>query len=297
MSLYESGDSNGKISLKDLFNDENVKINGVSSELSLKDIIFLACRGGWPEVLHIEDKDNQLKVASSYFYNVCRDDTYKIDGVKRDSNLFEAILKSYSCNISTLVANTKIIADIEENYGKISEPTFYSYITILKKLFIIENIPAWKANLRSKQKIRKTENKEFIDPSIAVAGLGANPKKLLHDFETFGFIFETLCYRDLNVYSQSMGGKLYYYNDTTLEVDCVLEIDDGRYGLIEFKLGDTRIEEGAQNLLKMDKLIKQKIASGDTHIPEPSFLAIITGDNIARVRKDGVMVIPIGSLR
>jgi len=297
MSLYESGDSNGKISLKDLFNDENVKINGVSSELSLKDIIFLACRGGWPEVLHIEDKDNQLKVASSYFYNVCRDDTYKIDGVKRDSNLFEAILKSYSCNISTLVANTKIIADIEENYGKISEPTFYSYITILKKLFIIENIPAWKANLRSKQKIRKTEKKEFIDPSIAVAGLGANPKKLLHDFETFGFIFETLCYRDLNVYSQSMGGKLYYYNDTTLEVDCVLEIDDGRYGLIEFKLGDTRIEEGAQNLLKMDKLIKQKIASGDTHIPEPSFLAIITGDNIARVRKDGVMVIPIGSLR
>jgi len=297
MSLYESGDSNGKISLKDLFNDENVKINGVSSELSLYDIIFLACRGGWPEVLHIEDKDNQLKVASSYFYNVCRDDTYKIDGVKRDSNLFEAILKSYSRNISTLVANTKIIADIEENYGKISEPTFYSYITILKKLFIIENIPAWKANLRSKQKIRKTEKKEFIDPSIAVAGLGANPEKLLHDFETFGFIFETLCFRDLKVYSQSMGGKLYYYNDTTLEVDCVLEIDDGRYGLIEFKLGDTRIEEGAQNLLKMDKLIKQKIASGDTHIPEPSFLAIITGDNIARVRKDGVMVIPIGSLR
>lgn len=253
--------------------------------------------GGWPEVLHIEDKDNQLKVASSYFYNVCRDDTYKIDGVKRDSNLFEAILKSYSRNISTLVANTKIIADIEENYGKISEPTFYSYITILKKLFIIENIPAWKANLRSKQKIRKTEKKEFIDPSIAVAGLGTNPEKLLHDFETFGFIFETLCYRDLKVYSQSMGGKLYYYNDTTLEVDCVLEIDDGRYGLIEFKLGDTCIEEGAQNLLKMDKLIKQKIASGDTHIPEPSFLAIITGDNIARVRKDGVMVIPIGSLR
>lgn len=196
-----------------------------------------------------------------------------------------------------MVANTKIIADIEENYGKISEPTFYSYITILKKLFIIENIPAWKANLRSKQKIRKTEKKEFIDPSIAVAGLGVNPKKLLHDFETFGFIFETLCYRDLKVYSQSMGGKLYYYNDTTLEVDCVLEIDDGRYGLIEFKLGDTRIEEGAQNLLKMDKLIKQKISSGDTHIPEPSFLAIITGDNIAWVRKDGVMVIPIGSLR
>ena len=296
MSLYESGDSNGKISVSDLFNDENIKINGITSELSLKDIIFLACRGGWPEVLHIDDKNHQLKVAESYFYNICQDDTYNIDGVKRDSNLFEAILKSYSRNISTLVANTKIIADIEENYGKISEPTFYSYITVLKKLFVIENIPAWNANLRSKQKIRKTEKKEFIDPSIAVAGLGASPEKLLHDFKTFGFIFETLCIRDLKVYSESLGGKLYYYNDGTLEVDCILEIKDGRYGLIEFKLGYRRIEEGAENLVKMNNLIKQKIASGDTHIPEPSFLAIITGDDVARVREDGVMVIPIGTL-
>lgn len=297
MSLYESGDSNGKISLVDLFNDKDVKINGITSDLSLRDLTFLASRGGWPETLNIEDKQKQLIVASSYFDNICRDDTYNIDGVKRDSKLFEAILRSYSRNISTLVSNTKIIADIEENYGKISEPTFYSYITVLKNLFVIDNVSAWVPNIRSKQKIRKTEKKEFIDPSIAVAGLNVTPEMLIYDLETFGFIFETLCIRDLKVYSSPLGGKVLYYNDGTLEVDCVLQIADGRYGLIEFKLGDKRIDEGAQTLLKMDKLIKQKIAEGNTHIPEPSFLAVITGDPIAKVRKDGVMVIPIGALR
>lgn len=297
MSLYESGDSNGKISLIDLFNDKDVKINGITSDLSLKDLTFLASRGGWPETLNIKDKQKQLIVASSYFDNICRDDTYNIDGVKRDSKIFEAILRSYSRNISTLVNNTKIMADIEENYGKISEPTFYSYITVLKNLFVIDNIPAWTPNIRSKQKIRKTEKKEFIDPSIAVAGLNVSPEMLVYDLETFGFIFETLCIRDLKVYSAPLGGKVYYYNDSTLEVDCVLQIADGRYGLIEFKLGASGIEKGAQSLLKMNKLIKQKIASGDTYIPEPSFLAVITGDKIAKVRKDGVMVIPIGALR
>ena len=297
MSLYESGDSNGKISLVDLFNDKDVKINGITSDLSLHDLTFLASRGGWPETLNIEDKQKQLIIASSYFDNICRDDTYNIDGVKRDSKLFEAILRSYSRNISALVSNTKIMADIEENYGKISEPTFYSYITVLKNLFVIDNVSAWAPNIRSKQKIRKTEKKEFIDPSIAVAGLNVTPEMLIYDLETFGFIFEILCIRDLKVYSSPLGGKVLYYNDGTLEVDCVLQIADGRYGLIEFKLGDKRIDEGAQTLLKMDKLIKQKIAEGNTHIPEPSFLAVITGDPIAKVRKDGVMVIPIGALR
>ena len=297
MSLYESGDSNGKISFIDLFNDSDVKINGVTSDLSLSDLTFLASRGGWPETLNIKDKRKQLIVASSYFDNICRDDTYNIDGVKRDSKLFEAILRSYSRNISTLVANTKIMSDIEENYGKISEPTFYSYISVLKNLFVIDNVPAWAPNIRSKQKIRKSEKKEFIDPSIAVAGINATPEMLVYDLETFGFIFETLCIRDLKVYSAPLGGKVLYYNDGTLEVDCVLQIADGRYGLIEFKLGDKRIDDGAKSLLKMDKLIKQKIAEGDTHIPEPNFLAVITGDSIAKVRKDGVMVIPIGALR
>ena len=297
MSLYESGDSNGNISLIDLFNDKNVKINGITSDLSLRDLTFLASRGGWPETLNIKDKQKQLIVASSYFDNISRDDTYNIDGVKRDSKLFEAILRSYSRNISTLVNNKKIMADIEENYGKISEPTFYSYISVLKNLFVIDNVSAWTPNIRSKQKMRKKKKKEFIDPSIAVAGLNVTPKMLMYDLETFGFIFETLCIRDLKVYSAPLGGRVLYYNDGTLEVDCVLQIADGRYGLIEFKLGNTRIDEGAESLLKMDKLIKKSIAKGNTHIPEPSFLAVITGGQIAKVRKDGVMVIPIGALR
>ncbi|MEE1128776.1 MAG: DUF4143 domain-containing protein [Methanobrevibacter sp.] len=196
-----------------------------------------------------------------------------------------------------MVNNSKIMSDIEENYGRISEPTFYSYISVLKKLFVIDNIPAWAPNIRSKQKIRKTDKKEFIDPSIAIAGLNVTPDMLLYDLETFGFIFETLCIRDLKVYSAPFGGKVLYYNDGTLDVDCVLQLVDGRYGLIEFRLGDKRIDEGAKTLLKIDKLIKDKIANGNIHIPEPSFLAVITGDNIVRVRKDGVMVIPIGTLR
>jgi len=161
MSLYESGDSNGKISLIDLFNDNEVKINGITSDLSLNDLIFLASRGGWPETLNIDDKEKQLIVASSYFDNICRDDTYDIDGVKRDSKLFEAILRTYSRNISTLVSNSKMMADIEENYRKISEPTFYSYISVLKNLFVIDNVPAWTPNIRSKQKIRKSEKKNL----------------------------------------------------------------------------------------------------------------------------------------
>lgn len=196
-----------------------------------------------------------------------------------------------------MVNNSKIMSDIEENYVRISEPTFYSYISVLKKLFVIDNIPAWAPNIRSKQKIRKTDKKEFIDPSIAIAGLNVTPDMLLYDLETFGFIFETLCIRDLKVYSAPFGGKVLYYNDGTLDVDCVLQLVDGRYGLIEFRLGDKRIDEGAKTLLKIDKLIKDKIANGNIHIPEPSFLAVITGDNIVRVRKDGVMVIPIGTLR
>lgn len=148
-----------------------------------------------------------------------------------------------------------------------------------------------------KTKNKKIRKKEFIDPSIAVSGLNVTPEMLIYDLENFGFIFETLCIRDLKVYSAPLGGKVLYYNDGTLEVDCVLQIADGRYGLIEFKLGDKRIDEGAQSLLKIDKLIKQKIADGDTHIPEPSFLAVVTGDSIAKIRKDGVMVIPFGTLR
>lgn len=297
MSLYESGDSTGEISIMDLFDRKDIEINGISSKLSLKDIIFLACRGGWPEILNIKNKSYQLKIAKSYIQSICESDTSIIDGVKRNPKIFEAILKSYSRNVSTLVANTKIIEDIKENYGELSKQTFYSYVNILKKLYVIENINAWSPNLKSKQKIRKSEKKGFIDPSLAVASLGTTPEQLLQDFKTFGFIFESLCIRDLHVYSSTAGGKILYYNDGSFEVDCILQLNDGRYALIEFKLGDKDIEKGAENLLKLKKLINKQRDKGKIHIPEPTFLAVVTGDDIALKRDDGVYVLPIGVLK
>lgn len=297
MSLYESGDSTGEISIMDLFDRKDIEINGISSKLSLKDIIFLACRGGWPEILNIKNKSYQLKIAQSYIQSICESDTSIIDGVKRNPKIFEAILKSYSRNVSTLVANTKIIEDIKENYGELSKQTFYSYVNILKKLYVIENINAWSPNLKSKQKIRKSEKKGFIDPSLAVASLGTTPEQLLQDFKTFGFIFESLCIRDLHVYSSTAGGKILYYNDGSFEVDCILQLNDGRYALIEFKLGDKDIEKGAENLLKLKKLINKQRDKGKIHIPEPTFLAVVTGDDIALKRDDGVYVLPIGVLK
>lgn len=297
MSLYESGDSTGEISIMDLFDKKDIKVNGITSKLSLKDIIFLACRGGWPEILNIDNKSYQLKIAQSYIQSICESDTSIIDGVKRNPKIFEAILKSYSRNVSTLVANTKIIEDIKENYGELSKQTFYSYVNVLKKLYVIENINAWSPNLKSKAKIRKSEKKGFIDPSLAVASLGVTPEQLLQDFRTFGFIFESLCIRDLHVYSSSAGGKILYYNDGSFEVDCILQLNDGRYALIEFKLGDADIEKGAKNLLKLKELINKKREKGKIHIPEPAFLAVITGDDIAVKRDDEVYVLPIGVLK
>ena len=297
MSLYESGDSTGEISIMDLFDNKDIKINGLTSKLSLKDIIFLACRGGWPEILNIENKSYQLKIAQSYIQSICESDTSIIDGVRRNPKIFEAILKSYSRNVSTLISNTKVIEDIRENYGEISKQTFYSYVNVLKKLYVIENIGAWSPNLKSKQKIRKSEKKGFIDPSLAVASLGTTPQQLFQDFKTFGFIFESLCIRDLHVYTSSFGGKILYYNDGSLEVDCILQLNDGRYALIEFKLGDNDIEKGAKNLLKLNQLINKKRDEGKIHILEPSFLAVITGDDVALKRDDGVYVLPIGVLR
>lgn len=297
MSLYESGDSNGKISLIDLFNKKNIKINGIKSDLTLKELVFVACRGGWPETLNIKNKNQQLIVASSYVKNICESDSSKIDGIQRNPQLVKAILASYSRHISTLAKNTKIIGDIEENYGLISKPTFYSYVNVLKRLFLIDEIEAWSPNIRSKQKIRKTAKKEFIDPSIAVASLNLSPEQLIYDLKTFGFIFETLCIRDLSIYSMRFGGNIFYYNDNNLEVDCVLQLNNGEYALIEFKLGSSEIEKGAKNLLKLDKLIKDKKLEKKISIPEPSFLAIITGGELAYTRKDGVMIIPIGTLR
>ena len=258
MSLYESGESTGKISLMDLFNNKTLNIDGITSNLTIKELIFATCRGGWPESLTKKNKKYQLAIVSDYIDIICNTDVSEIDGIKRSPQRVKAILKSYSRNISTLATKKTLMKDVKTEYGDISLPTYNSYIDALEKLYVIQNIPAWSPNIRSANTIRKSYKKEFIDPSIAVASLNLTPEKLLKDFETFGFIFENLCIRDLLVYSSKVGGEILYYNDDSgLEADAVIYLNDGRYALIEFKLGNKEIDKGAQNLLKFKKLIKE----------------------------------------
>ncbi|MDR0911909.1 MAG: DUF4143 domain-containing protein [Methanobrevibacter sp.] len=298
MSLYESKESNGKIAIIDLFNSPNLDIDGIKSNLSIEELIFASCRGGWPESLNKKSKESQLFVVSNYLDNICESDVSTVDGVKRDPKRVRTLLKSYARNISTLASDETVIKDIRANFSDISQPTYYSYIDALTRLFVISDVPAWNPNIRSATVIRSKNKKEFIDPSIAVAALGLSPESLLHDLNTFGFIFENLCIRDLSVYSSSAGGEISYYNDKYgLEVDCVLHLKDGRYGLIEFKLGSNEIEKAAKNLIKLYKLIKEKIIKNNLNIKKPSFLAIITGGEFAYTREDGVKILPIGVLR
>ena len=288
MSLYESGESNGKISLVDLFYSSNLDIDGIKSDLSIEELIFVTCRGGWPETLNKKSKEAQLLLPYSYLDNICEKEASLIDGVRRDPDRVKTILTSYARNISESTKDSTIIANFED----ISKTTYYQYIDVLKRLYVIDNVKAWSPNIRSKTGIRTTSKKQFIDPSIAVAALGLTPKLLMEDLNTFGFIFENLCIRDLKVYSSAIGGRVSFYRDRSdLEIDCVLHLKDGKYALIEFKLGSMEEEKGAKNLLKLKDLIAKK------NMKQPSFLAIITGGELAYTREDGVKVIPIGCLR
>lgn len=293
MSLYESGESNGQISIMELFDNPDLDINECESELTMDELIFASCRGGWPDSLHQKTREGKLFVAYSYLENICNTDVSAVDGIKRDPDRVRLLLRSIARNDSTLAKNQTIINDMNANFMDISRPTYYSYVNALKKLFVLEDQRGWSPNIKSKTAIRSGNKKVFIDPSIAVAALNANPESMEKDLNTFGFIFENLCIRDLNVYTNTYGGKISYYHDKSdLEVDCVVHLRDGRYALIECKLGRNRIEEGAKNLLKINKLIEK-----NDKVDNPTFLAILTGGKYAYTRKDGVKVIPIGCLR
>ncbi|WP_295614774.1 ATP-binding protein [uncultured Methanobrevibacter sp.] len=293
MSLYESGESNGQISIMELFDNPDLDINECESELTMDELIFASCRGGWPDSLHQKTREGKLFVAYSYLENICNTDVSAVDGIKRDPDRVRLLLRSIARNDSTLAKNQTIINDMNANFMDISRPTYYSYVNALKKLFVLEDQRGWSPNIKSKTAIRSGNKKVFIDPSIAVAALNANPESMEKDLNTFGFIFENLCIRDLNVYTNTYGGKISYYHDKSdLEVDCVVHLRDGRYALIECKLGRNRIEEGAKNLLKINKLIEK-----NDKVDNPTFLAVLTGGKYAYTRKDGVKVIPIGCLR
>lgn len=298
MSLYESGESNGQISLRALFQDASLDIDGVSSQLSIEQLIFAACRGGWPATLRRKNPEAQLLTARDYISNICESDISTVDGVQRNPTWTGLILRSYARNISTLAKKSNILKDVTANADSMTMPTLDSYLNALEKLFVIEDVEAWCPAIRSATTIRSGKKREFTDPSIAVAAMGLTPEYLEQDLKTFGFIFECLCIRDLKVYSSALGGKVSYYHDRfDLEADCVLHLSDGRYALIEFKLGSREIEEGAQHLLQIKQLVRTANASGKTNLREPDLLMVITGGELAYTRPDGVKIIPIGCLR
>jgi uncharacterized protein len=298
MSLYESKESNGVVSLRRLFDDKNYNIDGFKSNLPIENLIFASCRGGWPSSLNKKTESAKLLVAKSYIENIIQTDISTVDGKKREPIKVQQLLKSYARNIGTITLNKTIIDDVNANVS-LSESAFYEYINALNKLYVIEDLPAWNPSIRSKTSIRSSNKKMFIDPSIAVAALGLTPQVLSQDFETFGFIFENLCVRDLKVYASSLGGRISYYRDRmNLEVDAVLNLEDGRFALIEIKLGSKQIEEAAKHLLEVVNLIRKANESRTSHkLKEPDLLMIITGGEMAYTREDGIKIIPIGCLK
>ena len=299
MSLYESKESNGSISLKELFDNHNYDIDGIQSNLKFKDLVFAVCRGGWPSSLFKKSDEAKLLVAKDYFKQIYNTDISAIDNVKRNPKWTQALLKSYARNIATLVKQKTILEDIKSTAESISPDTLFTYIEALERLHIIEDIDAWCPSIRSKSVIRASKKRMFTDPSIAVAAMGLSPSYFNTDLKTFGFLFECLCIRDLKVYSSALGGEISYYHDRYgLEADAVLHLDDGRYALIEFKLGAKEIEEGSKHLLKIKELVKEyNKTEKQCPLREPDLLIIITSTNMAYTRPDGVKIIPIGCLK
>ena len=293
MSLFESGDSSGKISLKEMFNQPK-QLYGESKIESIEKLAYLICRGGWPGALEM-DEQIALEQAFDYYDAIINTDISRVDKIKRDSERANRLMKSYSRNQGTQVTYKLLRDDIVSNDSEmLSEDTVYAYTNALRRIFVIEDMPAWNPNLRSKTAIRSSDTRYFVDSSIATASLGLGPGDLEKDLKTMGLFFETMAVRDLRVYAQSFDGTIYHYRDKSgLECDAVIHLRNGSFGLIEIKLGgDILIEEGAVNLKKLAAKI-------DTvKMKDPSFLMVLTGvGNFAYQRKDGVYVVPIGCLK
>ena len=300
MSLWESQESNGKISLRELFDNPNLDIDGIQSDMTVEDLIFSACRGGWPATMNIKKESAKLLVAKNYLKTVCSEDIIRVDGVQRDELLTRMILRSYARNISTLTKKSSLIEDVAAS-GEVScsEPTFDDYVGALRKLFVICDVEAWCPAIRSKTAIRSGLKRAFVDPSIAVAALGLTPEALMVQLKTFGFIFEQMCIRDLKAYTIDIDRHLSYYHDRyDLEADWVLHLGDGRYAVLECKLGSKEIEDGAGHLVELKRLIREhNKKEKQVPIREPDLMIVLTGGKMAYTRPDGVKIIPLGCLK
>lgn len=292
MSLYESLESTGEVSLKTLFETPD-QIDG-ENHIDLKQLAFLVCRGGWPRATDLKG-EIALEQALDYYDAVVKSDISRADGISRNPERVKRLMRSYARNQGTQVSNALLCEDMAVNEAEtFDSDSVYSYIQALKKIFVIEEMEAWNPNLRSKTAIRTSNTRYFIDSSIAVAALGLGPQDLMEDLNTFGFLFETMCIRDLRVFAEVMNGNVYHFRDKTgLECDAVIHLRNGFYGLIEIKLGgDKLIDEGASNLKKLENKIDT------TRMRPPAFMMVLIGvGDYAYRRQDGVYVVPIGCLK
>ena len=299
MSLWESRESNGTVSLAQLFDNPHMEIEAVS-QLTMEQLIYAACRGGWPAAVMTAHPKAALAIAHQYVQSVCDTDISSIDDIQRNSKLAKLILRSYARNISTLAKTTSILQDvIASDKVECSRTTYDEYVNAMERLFVINDIDAWCPAIRSKTTIRSGSKRAFCDPSIAVDLLGLTPESMLMQLKTFGFVFEQLCIRDLKAYTTDLYSEVSYYNDRYgLEADVVLHLGDGRYALIECKLGSKEIEDGAAHLLKLQELIREhNRTERQMPIREPDLLIVLTGGVYGYRRTDGVYIIPIGCLR
>jgi hypothetical protein len=289
MSLFESLESNGAVSLRALFNGE-LDVEAISG-LSIQKIAFALCRGGWPA--SVKQKGAiALRMAVDYVEAVINYDVSRVDSVEKNPERVRLLLRSLARNIATTATYQTIINDLEATDTTISDKTISSYMNALRRIFLVEDLPAWAPSLRSKTAIRTSVKRHFVDPSIATAILRTNPEGILNDFQYFGFLFEALCTRDIRVYAQSNDGEVFHYRDKSgLEADLIIRLHDGRWAAIEVKLGNKQIDLAAKNLLALkNRIDKDKMG-------EPSFLMVITGGQYAYRRSDGVLVVPIGCLK
>lgn len=289
MSLYESNESTGEVSFKNIL--EGKDISGVS-KLSLEDIASIIVRGGWPASLEVKS-EAKYRFAKEYVKSLLHEEVKKLDGIERNPEKMQNVLRSLARNISTQVSNSTLENDVQNKFNdNISRPTINDYLNTLAKLFVIENVNATNLNFRSKYALRTKPKLYFVDPSIATAILDIKPNDLINDLNTFGFVFESLCMRDLKIYTQSYNGDLTFYRDEKdFEVDAIFRTSSGKWGAIEIKLGAGYIDEAAKNLLKFKKRVDTKKCG------EPSFLMVLTGANYSYKRDDGVYVVSIGTLK
>ena len=292
MTLWESGESTGEVSLAELFRG-NPDIAGFN-KLKIKDIAYVVCRGGWPSSVS-KNRRAALRQAYDYYDAVVKTDISRVDEVSRNSERTKLLLRSYARSQGGQVSIGAIRQDMMANDDEtLADKTVQSYIGALKKIFVIEDMPAWNPNLRSKTAIRSADTRYFVDPSIAVAALGLGPEDLVNDLETFGLLFETLCVRDLRVYADALDGMVYHYRDKNgLECDAVIHLRNGAYGLVEIKLGGAAaIEKGASTLMELASKIDT------TKMKVPAFLMVLTAvGDYAYQRKDGIFVVPVGCLK